>query len=46
MSGRDYQQARGYAWEAEAVEPFGQAPLPYAAALGMVGTIWAEMGLR
>jgi len=46
MNDRDYQQARVYAWEAEAVEPFGQAPLPYAAAQGMVDAIWAEIGLR
>jgi hypothetical protein len=45
VRGRDHQQARVYAWEGEAVVPRGQAPLPFAAAQGMVDAIWAEIGL-
>ncbi|UFN51734.1 hypothetical protein LPC08_24785 (plasmid) [Roseomonas sp. OT10] len=46
MRSRDAQRARVYTWEEEAVTPYGQAPLPFAAAQGMVDAIWAEMGLR
>lgn len=43
---RDYQRSRVYAWEEAVVAPQGQAPVPFAAAQGMVDAIWAESGLR
>ena len=44
--GRDHQRARVYAWEDRVVAPQDKSTLPYAAAQGMVGAIWADMGLR
>ena len=43
---RDSQRQRLYAWEDRVVAPHGGAPLPFAAAQGMVDAIWAELGLR
>lgn len=46
MKRRDAQSARVYAWEEEAVVPYGRAPVPFTAVQGMVDAVWAEMGLR
>jgi len=43
---RDRQRARVYAWEDRGVAPRDTSTLPYTAAKGMVGAIWADLGLR
>jgi hypothetical protein len=43
---RDYQRSKVYAWENRVIAPCAPGVVSFAEAQGMVGAIWAEMGLK